>query len=109
MALKTIYKSTGEGPRPLPEPSSIPSGPVQAGDRVGAIMKADAHEVHLFGYGVYQGTIDSPYFGAPNPKINLDNGKTVWGYQCWWSHEARIKAMIGGRKIIMVEPEPNPE
>lgn len=23
-------------------------------------------------------------FTSKNPRIKLDNGKTVWGYECWW-------------------------
>lgn len=23
-------------------------------------------------------------FGATNPRIVLDSGKVIWGYECWW-------------------------
>lgn len=105
MALKTIYKSTSEAPT-LPKEDI--NGPTYVGDRVGAIMKADAAEVHLFGYGVYQGDVLNDYMGVPNPKITLDNGGVVWGYQCWWGKEAKIKKIIGHRKVIDV-PAPEKE
>ena len=27
-----------------------------------------------------------------NPRIDLDNGKTTWGMECWWGDEATTKA-----------------
>lgn len=84
------------------------------GDRVGAIQKADINEVHLYGYGVYQGQElpakgafdffgqDAHELGIKNPKILLDNGNIVWGAQCWWGSEEKIKEAIGNRKIILV-------
>lgn len=24
--------------------------------------------------------------GRPNPKITLDNGTVLWGYECWWDY-----------------------
>lgn len=29
--------------------------------------------------------------GAPNPKITLDNGDVIWGYECWWSPVKRTE------------------
>lgn len=42
----------------------------------------------------------SPF--VKNPCIKLDNGETVWGYQCWWGPEDKVKASIGDRKVNMV-------
>jgi hypothetical protein len=28
----------------------------------------------------------SPELGRPNPKITLDDGSVLWGYECWWSY-----------------------
>ena len=72
---------------------------MKTGDRVGAISSANDKEVKLYGYGIYEGDTASP-LGHQNPKIKLDNGKTVWGYQCWWGSEEKVKGMIGNRKII---------
>jgi hypothetical protein len=76
----------------------------KVGDRVGAIQKGDEKEVHLFGYGVYEGDQICPDLGFPNPKILLDSGLVVWGFECWWGSEEKIKKMIGNKKIIIVEP-----
>jgi len=38
-----------------------------------------------------------------NPRIKLDNGTIVWGFQCWWGPEDKIKDMITGRKVVMVD------
>jgi len=101
----------------------------QIGDRVGAVLYADEKKVGLLGYGVYEGTAKPPFgpFGTSReeyegiiaqmkssgelpadaedpfvvPKITLDNGEVVWGPECWWGAEDKIKAMIGDREIVM--------
>lgn len=75
------------------------------GDRIGAILSVNETSVSLFGYGVYVGEEVLPTgflhdVGVPNPKLQLDNGNVVWGYQCWWGSEEKVKEIIGGRKII---------
>lgn len=86
----------------------------KVGDRVGAISHADKETVYLFGYGTYEGNhvppqgvqflgVDLASLGHTNPKITLDSGKVVWGCECWWGPEARVKAEIGGRKVVMVD------
>lgn len=81
---------------------------VEKGARVGAILKADEKEVHLIGYGVYQG-LEVPPVGTPhgdleipNPKIELDSGAVVWGYECWWGPESQVEASIGTRNVVPV-------
>lgn len=73
------------------------------GERVGAVLSADATTVNFFGYGVYDGDLDSS-LGFPNPRITLDSGGVVWGYQCWWGSEDEVKKFIGDRTIVHVEP-----
>ena len=75
------------------------------GDRVGAVLSADGTTVKLLGYGTYEGEEIPPrgFFhkaGVSNPKIQLDNGNIVWGYQCWWASEEKVKEMIGNRNVI---------
>jgi hypothetical protein len=38
-----------------------------------------------------------------NPRLKLDNGKTVWGCQCWWGPEDQIRQTIGARTIVYVD------
>lgn len=65
------------------------------GMRVGAILSSTAHAVNFLGYGVYDGDLACPLLGGfPNPRITLDNGEVVWGCQCWWGDEARIRKQI---------------
>ena len=72
------------------------------GFRVIAISHADEKNVFIFGAGVYKGRETSP-IGFPNPKIELDNGDVVWGYQCWWGREDKVKEdFIGDRTVITV-------
>ena len=84
----------------------------EIGDRVGAIQKADDTTVHFYGYGTYKGkTVPPENVGGfnfdhyPNPTIELDNGQKVYGCECWWGPEEKVKSMIGDRELIMVEPE----
>ena len=79
--------------------------------RVGAILSANQDEVKFLGYGEYVGDEVVPAevdemmhtLGVGNPKIVLDNGDVVWGFQCWWGDEAKVKEMIGERTVTMVK------
>jgi hypothetical protein len=96
-------------------------GKVKTGARVGAILKASPKEVHLLGYGVYDGDYEPPTFMGltkeelleewkrhgiedtplpTNPRITLDNGNVVWGNECWWASEEQIQTMIGERTVV---------
>lgn len=63
---------------------------VAVGTRVTAILEAKDGVVRSFGDGVYAGDFDLPpaagglNFGQKSPRIDLDNGKTVWGCESWW-------------------------
>ena len=82
------------------------------GARIGAILKADDKNVYLLGYGTYDGD-DVPPSGflheakCPNPKLSLDDGTVVWGYQCWWGEMSKVEDMIGDRHVIksVVQPD----
>ena len=75
----------------------------QPGIRVGAIQDADDKNVNLFGYGVYDGDLPCELsIGETNPRISLDNGEVVWGCQCWWGPEEKIRALIGERHVTIV-------
>ena len=83
------------------------------GERVGALLCADDKLVQLIGFGVYVGDEIPPkeigdlgFFVPPwpNPRINLDNGFTVYGCQCWWGGENSIKDSINNRDVIYVDP-----
>lgn len=80
---------------------------MSTGNRVGAIMSADPKTkiVELAGFGVYKGEEVPPagitFMGMSlhevqqtNPRIDLDNGHTIWGCQCWWGEEEPVKEMI---------------
>jgi hypothetical protein len=77
---------------------------VPVGGRVGAILSAEEETVYLLGYGVYQGRHVPPagsgvkLFGRemhlPNPCIELDSGAKVYGCECWWGPEEKIKAQV---------------
>lgn len=75
------------------------------GDRVIAIRDSDENEVNIYGYGKYLGEKECPKLGGLlNPCIELENGKIVWGCECWWGNADRIeKEIINGRKVNTVE------
>lgn len=76
--------------------------------RVGALMYTNKEnkEIGFFGYGEYVdrsvpneaagGTLAEMArdLGMTNPEILLDNGKTVWGCECWWGNEEEVKEKI---------------
>jgi len=86
---------------------------VKKGERVGAISSADEKGCRFFGYGIYEGDFVPPKTiglsgraGIPNPRIKLDNGKTVYGCECWWGGEEAIKKKIAAYpKVVMVDIE----
>ena len=95
------------------------------GERVGAFKRADEKRIELYGYGVYdghheppegpvgftKGTYEEAMLAAgctdvpayTNPRITLDNGKVLWGAQCWWLAEEHLKRLIGNREVVMVD------
>lgn len=80
----------------------------QVGDRVIALQCSnnDTKTVNIFGHGVYVG--DYPvaifdYFEIKNPKIQLDNGNIVWGYQCWWSDEDILLNRFKDYEFVVVD------
>jgi hypothetical protein len=77
---------------------------VKQAKRVGAVSHADKNTVHFFGWGNYVGDVSGGPLGEqPNPKIELDNGKVVWGCECWWGSEEKIKKMMEGKTIVEVD------
>jgi hypothetical protein len=88
----------------------------ELGARIGAIQKADAETVYLFGYGAYQGEEVPPddvlgpfgrpgLFGIQNPKLLMDDGTVVWGCESWWGGEQAVAGKIGERKVVIVKPD----
>jgi len=99
---------------------------IPVGSRVVAIHSATKDVVYLLGYGIYDGEYEPPFgaFGMPkaehdamvaemkasgelpqdyvwtNPRITLDDGRVVWGAQCWWGPEEVVRRQIGGREIV---------
>lgn len=83
------------------------------GQRVGAVCGSVDNGIEFFGYGVYVGDEEMPVgapgvFGPaqqgdpPNPKIVLDSGEVVWGCQCWWGPEEKVKKNLEGQNVILV-------
>lgn len=86
----------------------------EKGSRVGALLSLKGKTAKLFGFGVYDGRFDPEtgeetldVFGG-NPRITLDDGRGyVWGFECWWGSEERIKEQIEGCTVELVTPHYN--
>ena len=78
--------------------------PTTRGQRVGAILSVGREEkiVCFLGYGVHVG--DSVpeeavgwlaeicrEYGFTNPRVELDDGQTVYGCECWWGGEVETR------------------
>lgn len=77
----------------------------EPGIRVGAISHTEGETIFLYGYGVFEGhhvptAEDRPagWMGdaifeekISNPRIRLDDGKVIWGCECWWGPEAEVQ------------------
>lgn len=35
--------------------------------------------------GIYEGRFDAPSGCFESPRIRLQDGSVIWGYQCWWN------------------------
>lgn len=95
---------------------------VKAGARIGAVISSssDTKTVEFAGYGVYVGDEIPPkgiiFMGMDlhemervNPRMDLDNGHTIWGCQCWWGAEETIKKQLeeykeAGYTINIIDP-----
>jgi hypothetical protein len=84
------------------------------GTRVGAISHGDGETIYIFGFGTYEGeeipTSAAGWmaealceYGQTNPKIVLDNGKVVWGCECWWSSEEEVRKQLADRTVVEVD------
>jgi hypothetical protein len=92
------------------------------GDRVIAIRNVEPGTAYVYGAGVYRGDERPPNgtrspFGFvdddyppdyKNPRIDLDRGGTVWGFQCWWGPEDFVRKQLQGHELVEV-PLPSDE
>jgi len=102
---------------------------VKIGDRIGAILSVDGNAkiIEFLGYGVYEGQFPVEALAEfiegmtgekasqediLNPRMKLDNGQTVWGYQVWWGPEDAIKDQVAdlvssGFKVknVVIDPD----
>jgi hypothetical protein len=84
------------------------------GDRVVAVFESADNIVKIFGEGIYDGDF-VPYEAAgnmakmlseldmKNPRIRLDNGKIVYGCECWWSSVDKFKEQTKNMTIVQVD------
>lgn len=95
---------------------------LKIGDRVGAINYIEEKDgkriAKIFGFGTYLGcqvpeTDSVKFFGVSlkkvkreNPCILLDNGKKIYGCECWWGSEDKIKKILEEcDEVIVVDIE----
>lgn len=79
------------------------------GSRVIAIMEVKNCVLKYFGSGIYAGDFELPteislsLCGVLNPRIDLDDGKTVWGCESWWGPEELVKQQFPEDKVKWVK------
>lgn len=61
------------------------------GSRVGAILEMTELKA--------EGRVSANY-GFLKQLITLDDGRVVWGAQCWWPAEEHVRARIGDRGVV---------
>jgi hypothetical protein len=70
-----------------------------------AIRNEDDTNVYLYGYGQHAGEEPPPGWFIPVPKIILNDGEVIWGYQCWWTPARgpdRVRRLFPGKKVVFV-------
>lgn len=85
----------------------------QIGDRVIAIRSTDNASKKVFAYGAgrYVGKqvpTHIPVFAElnmPNHAIELDKGGVVFGCECWWGSEDKMREKFDGYEFIEVSIE----
>ncbi|MFT3708018.1 MAG: hypothetical protein QM817_10215 [Archangium sp.] len=88
----------------------------EIGTRVVAISHTTAERVFIFGFGTYDGSEAPTSFGdlTPfarsflqffgTPRIRLDSGKVVYGYECWWGEADGFEQDgRGGRELVTID------
>jgi hypothetical protein len=86
------------------------------GKRIGALLNVDDNGTAFFlGYGEYVGDFvpeeavggmaeGCREYKIKNPKLLLDDGSVVYGCECWWGTEERIKVVLNqAKKIVNVD------
>ena len=86
---------------------------MKIGERIGAILGSNNESVEFLGYGVYEGD-EIPInavgqiaeiikeVGNLNAKLKLDDGSIVYGCECWWGAEEKVKTILKDRVVNLV-------
>ena len=100
---------------------------IAIGSRVGAIQSTKDGVVRFYGYGTYDGEYEPPpdvmgmtqdeydefladlkedgiapqAYVLTSPRITLDDGRTVWGSQCWWMEEDAVRRLLDVSETII--------
>lgn len=99
---------------------------IPIGARVIVLREVKLGKAYSFGYGIYEGRfpvgdeaektpalegkvslgeIMAERSGGTllNPRVRLDSGKCVWGYQCWWMEIDVFRKKYGGIEVVEVD------
>ena len=87
---------------------------MKIGERIGAILGSKKNgSVDFLGYGIYEGD-EIPVnavgqmaemireVGNLNPKLKLWDGSIVYGCECWWGPEEKVKTMLKDQVVNLV-------
>jgi hypothetical protein len=78
----------------------------KVGLRVHVVLSSNDEAVRFLGWGTCEGRF-APFPDDPdwlNPRIRLDSGEVVWGFECWWGEGSaeEFNKWVAGRKLIPV-------
>lgn len=93
---------------------------MKIGQRVGAFLTSEEQEnmIYLFGFGEYIGEGEfevsevsnnkfiqhiNPFNGMLCPKIKLDNGSIIYGNECIFGDEIKIKQFLKNKQVKKID------
>lgn len=72
------------------------------GERVGVLRSLSETKLELFGYGTYQGIHTHPTSRQQLPRLLLDDGRELFGDQCWWDAEEEVRKWESNRRVVRI-------
>jgi hypothetical protein len=70
------------------------------------LMGESWEEVYRYGEETWGLTVEQCQEKLPlkNPRIRLDSGHVVWGAECWWGSEEKVKKQLQLGQVNEIDP-----
>lgn len=102
--MPVIYHYSPSKEAAAPSPGGAAKTDAAQYPRIGAFQQIKNGVMHFYGFGVYEGDHYNDEVGGANPRLKLDSGHVLWGYQCWWGSEDKITKQMEKCVVIKVDP-----